>query len=707
MYFEMAAMLFLFIHLAFLLISSASLTVKVLDEPQEHANTETTDLCIIGGGPAGLHLAFLLSRSSNTTFQLFEQAATPGSFFHKYPISRTLESVNKIAGDKWTNRRWDGHSLDDDMLFSSYSSNYHPSAAEYVQYLEDFSRKIPKDRLHYNTKVLKVEEVILYKKYFKARGFNHLYEMSVLKERRETRVSCHFVVFATGVVPTTPRFHPDTDMMERLIQEKYVERYSDVDVQNRDSYKGKNILIVGKGKSAMETIEHLKPLVNKIIMLNRDTHKSSLFQQFEHDDITTDYFWPCTNPETRVHENLHLRIGTVKGGGEMQLQVTCAHLGDGLVYEVPDDLSEWDMKSTFTKDDIAADFSVFHERFDKVIFCTGFNASRSIYDLLSPTLQEKVGVRAENKFPTVKSPSSALIEGSSGLYVIGSAAGQQSIGEIRSKTEALYQLLEVQLHNKTWPSTKFTMPAISNADAIVKRMMESTTTFRAPSDVCDVVVFRPGTCIIHGTQSAEHFFPVLEKPPFSRYFADVPLFFSPELARRAGALQFLTLCFSKSGNHRYDGEQRVRMTKQEVLKVFGFHENGTVINGRSGIKNAAKFQKRGLLQLGATGSARHYDGTHYVMSYFDMTQSEGMTGWVVTEDEHGKERIVLKPLSTHHMFLKNRFSVLRPVQWWIRDVVSSIEPHGDCQDWDDAQRRLKTFLREDGQGIKNGGRVVL
>ena len=149
------------------------------------------------------------------------------------------------------------------------------------------------------------------------------------------------------------------------------------------------------------------------------------------------------------------------------------------------------------------------------------------------------------------------------------------------------------------------------------------------------------------------------------------------------------------------------MTKQEVLKVFGFHENGTVINGRSGIKNAAKFQKRGLLQLGATGSARQYDGTHYVMSYFDMTQSEGTTGWVVTEDERGEESIALKPLSTHHMFMKNRFSVLRPAQWWIRDVVSSIEPHGDCQDWDDAQRMLKTFLSDDGQGIKNGGRVVL
>jgi len=99
---------------------------------------------VIGAGPAGLQLAYLLARSGRD-FRIVEAGERPGSFFTAFPRHRRLISINKRftgSQDPELNLRMDWNSLlseAPELRFPCYSGAYFPPADDMVRYLGDFA----------------------------------------------------------------------------------------------------------------------------------------------------------------------------------------------------------------------------------------------------------------------------------------------------------------------------------------------------------------------------------------------------------------------------------------------------------------------------------------------------------------------------------------------------------------------------------------
>lgn len=89
------------------------------------------DYLVIGAGPAGLQLGYLLKKSGRR-YRILEAGSTPGTFFQTFPRHRTLISNNKKhtgTDDPELNLRMDWNSLlsdDPELLFTRYSDRYFP-----------------------------------------------------------------------------------------------------------------------------------------------------------------------------------------------------------------------------------------------------------------------------------------------------------------------------------------------------------------------------------------------------------------------------------------------------------------------------------------------------------------------------------------------------------------------------------------------------
>src|SRR5215469_9901663 len=102
------------------------------------------DYLVIGGGPAGLQLAYFLEQAGRD-YLVLESGPTPGTFFHKFPRHRRLISINKPHtgwNDPELNLRMDWNSLlsdDPRLLFTGYSQRFFPAADDLVRYMADFA----------------------------------------------------------------------------------------------------------------------------------------------------------------------------------------------------------------------------------------------------------------------------------------------------------------------------------------------------------------------------------------------------------------------------------------------------------------------------------------------------------------------------------------------------------------------------------------
>lgn len=118
---------------------------------------------IIGAGPAGLQQAYFLQRE-NRDYIVFEKAAAPGSFFEKYPRSRTLSSLNRkyIYGASENDEisfRYDDNSLLSDnyeLKFSKYTQAKYPHADIYNHYLHDYAQRTNL-KIKYLSKVVSIK----------------------------------------------------------------------------------------------------------------------------------------------------------------------------------------------------------------------------------------------------------------------------------------------------------------------------------------------------------------------------------------------------------------------------------------------------------------------------------------------------------------------------------------------------------------------
>ena len=98
---------------------------------------------IVGAGPGGLQLAYLMQRAGRE-YTVLEQADGAGAFFAKYPVHRQLISINKVntgKADKEFNLRHDWNSLLDEegYTFAQFSQELFPNADRAVDYFQGYA----------------------------------------------------------------------------------------------------------------------------------------------------------------------------------------------------------------------------------------------------------------------------------------------------------------------------------------------------------------------------------------------------------------------------------------------------------------------------------------------------------------------------------------------------------------------------------------
>ena len=83
---------------------------------------------------------------------------------------------------------------------------------------------------------------------------------------------------------------------------------------------------------------------------------------------------------------------------------------------------------------------------------------------------------------------------------------------------------------------------------------------------------------------------------------------------------------------------------------------------------------------GRGGPALKYDGRRYLLSYYDMSELSEKKGFWFRRNQ--KEYATdLLPSYSHYTFPYRRISFVRPLQWWLKEIIRLVKPHGDCSRW--------------------------
>ena len=120
-------------------------------------------ICIIGGGPAGIQLASMVSQSTNHTFKMFEQHDRKTFFLNSYirnASRRRLNTLNnRILPDQLSLIL---PSVNNKKIksFNSFSTDLYPMTHDYVSYLKYFRDHTidntgKQGKMYFNTQVVK------------------------------------------------------------------------------------------------------------------------------------------------------------------------------------------------------------------------------------------------------------------------------------------------------------------------------------------------------------------------------------------------------------------------------------------------------------------------------------------------------------------------------------------------------------------------
>jgi len=222
------------------------------------------DFLIVGAGPAGLQAAYFLQKQSaslNIKYLVLERAASAGAFFDIFPRSNKLISINKVytgTDDPEFNMRHDWNSLlsdgdDPELLFKHFTEDLFPHRKYLPEYLQHFAQKTHLN-IRYNTEVKNI-----------ARADNKF----VITDATGNMYKSNILFMCTG---TFEQHIPKIPGIEKAWL------YSNCPL-DKEYWKNKRVLILGKGNSAFETADDLSPFCATIhcasprpVQLAWDTH---------------------------------------------------------------------------------------------------------------------------------------------------------------------------------------------------------------------------------------------------------------------------------------------------------------------------------------------------------------------------------------------------------------------------------------------------
>ncbi|HEY6797471.1 MAG TPA: NAD(P)-binding domain-containing protein [Kineosporiaceae bacterium] len=408
---------------------------------------DVLDYLIIGAGPAGLQLGYLLG-VNRRSYRILEAGDGPGYFFRTFPRHRQLISINKRytgSTDPELNLRMDWNSLlsaDPEMLFTRYSERYFPAADEMVRYLEHYAKTFALS-VTYSARVVRVRKV--------GEGF-------IVTDQRGVDYSARRVVVATGVslenIPDIPGV-------------QLAENYSTVSVNKRD-FIDQRVLILGKGNSAFETADHLVETAAVIHVAGPNSVRLAWSSHFVG----------------------HLRAVNNNFLDTYQLKSQNALL-DGQVLSIERGGSGAGYRVRFSF--VRADEKVMELNYDRIICCTGFRFDSSIFDeecLPQPAINGRF-VALTPAYESVNVP---------GLYFAGTLMQERDfkkstggfIHGFRYAVRSLSRIFEERYHDRPWPSVVLDSSPSAMAEAVIARVNRSSALWQQFGVLGDLLVAGPG-----------------------------------------------------------------------------------------------------------------------------------------------------------------------------------------------------------------------
>ncbi len=398
------------------------------------------DYLVVGAGPAGLQLGWLLHRAGRD-YLVIEAGPTPGTFYRTFPRHRRMISINKPHTgweDPELNLRMDWNSLlsdDPSLRFTRYTDRYFPDADDYVRYLGDYAAK-GELNVECDTRVTSI-----------ARRDDGAF--AVTDHRGDVRRAKRVIVatgFGRAFVPPIPGIEA-------------AESYGDVSTVP-DDFTNQRVLIIGKGNSAFETADNL---IERAAVIHVVGPRSINFA------------W-------RTHFVGHVRAVNNNFLDTYQLKSQNMVL-DATIVRIERRGDEFDVTLTYSRRDKTVELT-----YDRVIACTGFAMDASVFD---ETCRPELTIN--ERFPALTSSWESV--NVPDLYFAGTLTQSRDfkkyssafIKGFRYGTRALQRMLDRKYEGVPWPSDELAATPEAIAAAVLARINRTSGLWQQYSFLCDLV----------------------------------------------------------------------------------------------------------------------------------------------------------------------------------------------------------------------------
>jgi thioredoxin reductase len=419
------------------------------------STVEHVDYVIVGAGPAGLQMGYHLG-AAGRSYVILEAGPHPGTFFDTFPRHRRLLSINKrfnYFSEAEFNLRHDWNSLLSDgsgPLFTAYSEELFPDAAELVRYLQDYATRFDIN-VRCGRRVCQISPL-------PESGF-------VVTDDKEQVYRCKRLLLGTGA---RGPLIPDIEGIE------LARGYEDHPLELAP-YQGKRVAIIGQGNSAFEVANHIAGHAAIVHLLVTRPPRHAWKTHFPGD------LRAINNTILDMYQlkSLHSTVG-------LRAKAIRRRSPDGFEVFTETEYPHWNPPrlNTATLD------------YDEVIRCTGFRYTEA--SLFPEGCAPAVDANA--KFYTLDSTWQTTVPD---LYCIGTTmqardrrAATPFIHGFRYNVRTLFHLLEEMHYGADLPGERFRLRSQTDIEEVaaflVKRLSITSALYQQFGTLCDVLLLRDG-----------------------------------------------------------------------------------------------------------------------------------------------------------------------------------------------------------------------